>query len=688
MLKTLEGFTEEEIVKLTTGMGRNVEFALRGTTTEKGVTLKQLRYAHLIASRKGLISKNRKPKPGYRRLATAMTGKKSMKEMTSEEASIFIDSLDSLVGTPPKIPTSKNIITEDFAKKIPDLKEIGIKEKFRPAYRVFKKIGLKKEIFEPAFKAELKSMEELLQFRKDATELQKLVGKEPEISMKIFDELENPKTQKLTDNERKVVQWGKKFFEDWADRLEIPPEKRRSFYVTHIFEAEIAKELKEKHPLPPDLVSALDFITPKKIFNPYLQERLGKKTGLKRDFWSAIQAYENRALKQFYYQPIVSRIRVYEKYLPRNSARYLRGFVKRITGSPLIIDQEINQSLKEAAVHLEKLPGGAGIAELLTKGNAAGMMAYNFTGLLYESFMGGRPASAIKNLSQHGLTLSECGPVAFSKAISTGIGTKERAELLGLSEVLRSRVLGYLPGIDETFIKSLESKRRATTMFMFKQADRKNVSDAFLAGYYEATDKGLPKEWAIKRGDEVAIKTQYLYTKLAGAQWTQSAAGRILGVFTTWPENWAELMNDWVQAKPSEVFTDYYKSIGQEMPKTNWVQRRKALWTYLALVLLAYQVEKRTPIRASMYTGWTSIRSLAQMAHGNFAGLDVIGNVAFIVAGLMTNDIKMIKQGWNRIRPDRFVIIVREIEDIIAGKKDWLNLFIYKNRKKKALVEY
>lgn len=645
-------------------------------------TPKQKAQAHIIARQKGLMSKRDKPTQSYRRFAKAMTGKTSMVKMTGEEAAHFVEMLDALTvdykGVA-RIPTSKHLITKELADKIGKFKDIGVVERVRPAWRVFEKIGLTKEVFEPAFKAEISSMEEVFAFREEAKQMQKLVGRDKETSERLFTAIEKDRPVKLSDEEKKVAAWGKKHWDDWADRLRLTPEQRRKNYITHTFEREITQDFKERHLLDPDLARALDFITPKTIFNPFLQKRFGRKVGLKRDFWAALEAYENRAIKKFYYEPLIKRIRVYERFLPPSSARYLRSYIARITGRPLVIDREVNQTLKEVAKEIEKLPGGKELARYLSKGNASGMLAYNMTGIYYECWLGLRPASAIKNLSQHGLTLAETGAVAFTKALKT-IG-KERAELLPNSLVLRSRKLGYLPGIDQTFIKGLESKRRKISMAMFRAADRKNVSDSFIAGYWEAKRNGLPDDWAYKRGDEVAAKTQYIYSKLAGAQFMQTSPGRVLGVLTTWPANWTELMNDWIQAKPSRVYTDYAKATGKEMPKVNWIARRKSLWTYLSLVSLAMLIHKKTPFKALYYTGWTSIRSLTDIASGKLAGLEIPRIIGNLVAGIALGDKRRIKQSWNEAK--RFVVIARELTDIISGKKDWINLFVYLESEKK-----
>jgi hypothetical protein len=580
----------------------------------------------------------------------------------------------------------KEEVSQDFLAKIPDLKEIGIKERVRPSWRVFQKIGIYDEVFAPAFEAEINTSEDALKFTEDIEKQKALVKNIKDAPKRIFKALEHPQQYKyLLPQEKAVADWFIKYRDDWANKLKLTPEERLDNYVTHIFEKEIEQALKEARPVDPGIVAALDFITPTTIFNPYLQERLGRRAGLREDVFAAFNAYEGRALKSLYYEPLIQRLGTYVKYLPPNSARYLKEFITRITSRPLIVDKEVNQSLKEVGEVISKLPGGQKLATVLTQGNPSGMLSYQATGLLYEAWMGLRPLSGIKNLAQQGLTLAEGGPVAYAQALSL-TDTVERRRILSNSLGLKSRESGYLPGIDETFIKQLQSKRRKVTMFMFKLTEGINTSNAFLTGYFEAKNKGLPEETCFQRGDEVVRKTQYLYTKLSASSSSQSSLGRVASAFTTWTINWMELMNDWVQGKPSEVYKEYEKNTGNKITPDNWVLKRKALWTYLVLVTMAGLLQRKTRIRALDYVGWSSLRALADIASGDIAGLKVPGAMAQLTAGLAMGDMKRAKAAWAEIRPDRFVTITRELEDIYNGKKDWMNLFI--SLEKKTSTKY
>jgi len=239
-----------------------------------------------------------------------------------------------------------------------------------------------------------------------------------------------------------------------------------------------------------------------------------------------------------------------------------------------------------------------------------------------------------------------------------------------------------MPGIDTSFASRWADKIRETSLKMFRWADRQNVSDSFLAGYSEAKSLGLPERWCILRGDEVAANTQYLYTRLAGAQWSQNTLGRVLSPLTTWPENWLELVTRWTGSKGSYIYREYAAATGKNVAGMAWDTKRKALLLYLALVGGAYATQYKTKFRASEYTGWTSIRYLQDIAAGELPGLEFPRAFAEIIGGALTGDNQTMKAGWSRIRPDRMMGIIRQFERIADGKTDWLSLFVYLNPEK------
>ena len=638
-------------------------------------------------SKKLLASDKGKWKPQMRRFSQAMTGKTDLKDMTPEELAFLQEAVEALPeakgGKPPKIPTTTTVITAKFAEKIPILHEIGILERVRPARKVWGKIGLYHEVYEPTMLAEVQLGEAREKNARELNEIRKLVTKERKAV--VFDAIEHPEVKHdLSVEEEKAVRWFKDKFDQWAIDLKLPKEKRRNNYITHIFEADMAQQLKEKHPLDPGLLRALDFITPNKVFNPYIQQRLGQEVGLKRDPFAAYEAYSARALKQYYYEPILTRIKAYEKFLPPNAARALREFSTRMTGRPSPIDNEFNQSLKELATQVEKLPKGKPLADALRSGNVAGMAAYQWAGLHYLAWLGLRPASAIKNLSQHGLILAEVGGRHLAEGIVLR-ATQEGKEALRESVVLRGRKLGYLPGVDEAFISKTVNFSHKIAMAFFRGADKQNVSDAFLAGYAEAKARGLPYAWRLKRGDEVAEKTQYIYTKMGGPMWSQTAPGRVLTVLSSWAINWGEATVDWAKGASSRVYADYAEETGKKVEGEKSAVLNRQFLTYMALVGLLYGAERKTNVKATLYSGWTSIKTLSSLLSGDLPGLTWIGGIAQLAAGAVTADEYLIKTGWRNINPLKTIAIIKQLIDIGSGDKDWLSLFVYlENSKTKA----
>ncbi|GAG83560.1 unnamed protein product, partial [marine sediment metagenome] len=81
--------------------------------------------AHIIAKERALITPEGKTRPGYRRLAKAMTGKTSMKDMTREEADSFINSLKGISEpyyrkgklVPPSIPKTTAVVPQGFFQR-------------------------------------------------------------------------------------------------------------------------------------------------------------------------------------------------------------------------------------------------------------------------------------------------------------------------------------------------------------------------------------------------------------------------------------------------------------------------------------------------------------------------------------------------------------------------------------------
>lgn len=648
---------------------------------------------HILAKYKGLLTAKDKEKAVYKVYIESLTGEKSTKNMNQGQIQMLIENLDRM-----DIRTAKALaktplkeINPKLLKLIPAIGEIGYWHKYRNPYEVFNKMGLVREVYLPSRDAEVAKLDDKQTFMKEVYELRKLRGHTKESPRKIMDSIEYPDEKiDLNPAEKRGRKFAKKFLDDWANKLELPPEKRRKNYVTHIFEASMKGSLDRDNKIDPDIMRAFEFgAIPKTMFNPFLQVRMGRKTGLKRDIWAALEAYENQALKVFHYEPILKKMNIYARFLPDLSHKYMSNYVKRMTNRPLDIDKGINNDIIEIMKAIDKsapmqktaLKKLAPYINTEAQGNMAGRIAYYYTGILYETALGGRPISAIRNLGQGTLTVAEVGAANYMKGIGM-LMTKAGRDALHKSVVYRSRKYALLPGYSDYMPEKLRKISQATLMYLFKTADKFNVSSAFCAGYQEANRLGCPEKICMERGDEVAEKTQYMYTKMASPEFNQAATGKILGVFTSWPRNYAELLNHWYKGDVSEVYKNYYEETGVKVYSENWLSRHRSAITYAMMAALALYAEKKTRLRATQYVGFRTIETVPRVLAGQLAGLRLPLAVFQTGVGVIGQNRQMLKQGLKNLNPVDWFIIKKELEDFDSGKKDWLDLLLYRSKPK------
>jgi hypothetical protein len=661
----------------------------------------QLVYAHDLANQKGLLDAVGKPTKNYRQIAFNITGKKSMAQMDRYEAQAFTEALESAVVRQGKvrIPQTQALITKELMDKLPLLHEVGFKERARQMPYVLKKIGLYDEFWPDIMAAEVEFNAERTAFRQELNMLSRQIGRDPQSKARIFDALENPGIEQsyaLNPDEQATYRWFKKFFDDWADRLAIPIDKRRTNYVTHTFEKAMEQDIKNKHPLDPELIRAMDFNFPKQTFNPFLKERLGRDVGLKHDPFAAAEAYEQYALRQAYYNPLVKKMGAYEKIVTQqagpNAGRYWRAMINRLAGRPDPSDGEVNYTLKEFAGAVKNVPFmGERLSNLFSYGNPAALWSHQYASLLYQAFLGLRPISAIRNLSQQTLAVSEVGPTAFAEGLALRMNRKLATPLLAKSQVLRSRTISFLPGVEEAKLSQVMGRSQHISLWQFKWADRQNVKNSFLAGYAEAK-RMIPEAgeaWWVRRGDEVAMKTQYLYTKMAQSLFESTAFGKFLTPFTSWPRNFIELQAQWFKGDISMVYKQYAREAGKELPKQiiSASRKRKQAQIYAMLLTSAYVTQKTTDIQALQYVGWTSYSNMARFIGGELPSLEMIGGLADVVGGAIGDDPRQLAEGLRKISPDKFIGIIRQLEAIAEGKRDWIDLFIYREYQKAQAEE-
>ena len=574
--------------------------------------------------------------------------------------------------------------------------DLNVIDRFRPSRKVFEKMGLF-DIWQSAFKSETLKAEEQVAFSKELNKHAKAVGRDIARRELVWEFVNNSNQKvfnQLTFQEKQAALWWKRTADDWANRLNIPQAKRIKDYIPHIFD-EAASQAKD---LPID--ASFSMVFSKKITDkvkmPFLEKRLGKELGLVKDPFLAAQAYQNVALRKFYYEPILQQLKLVSEHetTPEFARNYLKDYSRRMTGEPATIDKEINKLVNDVANNIRGLPGGETLANFLTRGNPSTMAAYNLTSALYVMWLGFKPTTAIRNLSQHGLIIAEVDSIQdFGNGIRLRF-TPEGRKALEESLVVRSRRGAFIESIDSSVTSKLADDVRETALFLFRKADEQNVKDAFLSGYAEAKRlyPEAGRDVRIKRGDEVAADTQYLYTKMNSLAISQNGPGKVLAMLTTWAINWLELMNKFARGRPSRVYQQLVESdpVKFKAIEKNWLTSRISLLTYMAIVGIAYGLTEQdwNRVRAFEYTGFTSINTFANLIGGEFPGLELPGAVADIIAGTLLGNERDVTTGWNNLK--RSFSILNQLERVASGEREWLSLFFYlegKNHQVRKLKE-
>ena len=585
---------------------------------------------------------------------------------------------EEIIGLPPTTEPT----TLEVSENTQGISEITAKEEVRPSRKVFTKMGIWRDFYKPVQKAEVLINEEKQTYDKERRITNKLIGKDAERRALVWDEV-NKKggVVGLTFDEKRAVTRIREWADRWAERKNLPQAKRIKDYIPHLFEEEMIREIREENGIDPVLARILDERFAGKITDPFLKQRLGKEIGLLKDPIAAMEAYDNVSLRAIHYAPLLNKINAYmaDPNVPQGSREYLRNYARRMTGELSKADIALNKMTEEFANAIRKAPVfGERLYSYLTTGNPAGMASYNLTSALYGLWLGFKPTSAIRNLSQHTLILAEVGPLHFADAFRLRLTAEGRAALKE-SLVLRSRKLAFLPGIDSSFTARWSDKFREAALWLFRQADKQNVSVAFLAGYSEAKAKmpNATRQELIDYGDEVAANTQYLYTKMNSMAFAQNAPGRTLSMLTTWSENWLELMSKWIKRTPSQVFLEYEARTGEKVARANWATSYKAILLYMLIVGLGFAIKEKTRLKAWEYTGITSVRYLADIMGGDFPALQAPGGVADVVVGFLTQDERRLNEGLYSLRTTFTPAVMRQLDSIVAGDKDWLTFFFY-----------
>jgi len=314
---------------------------------------------------------------------------------------------------------------------------------------------------------------------------------DPGSSQRIFRFLDG-KPVDLVGNEREVANEIKKYLADWADKLDLPEDKRIASYITHIFEKDFIKK-----EFDPALAKLIDQRVPGSVYDPFLEKRLGK-LGFKEDVWGALDAYVKRATRKVNMDPALKELKGAAKNLDLETYKYVKRYGARINLRPTEIDSLVDNFIKQTPIGYKL--GQRPVTALTRK----------FRGHIYRATLGLNLSSAIRNLSQGTNTYAKLG------GKYTTIGYTEfakRAAAGNLDELVQNNVLTgrFVQDRSLSAIKSTLQKVDEGLFAFFDAAEKLNRGSAYFGAKRMALDKGMSEAEAIKFAKDIVAQTQFRF---------------------------------------------------------------------------------------------------------------------------------------------------------------------------------
>jgi len=429
------------------------------------------------------------------------------------------------------VPGSKSL-NEIVSQQPIDVKEkVGLLDYLRTPDRVLNKIGLKEEakVLRKSYNAYLKELPvEIDRITKWSQQVPK------ESSQRIFQYLDGQGIE-LTKQELKVAKEVQGYLAKWADRLDLPKEKRITNYITHIFEEGfIQKEFD------PDLARIISDKIPGSVYDPFTQQRLGKR-GYVEDTWRALDAYVKRGVRKVNMDPALKQVKAASKNLEGSQYDYIKSYIDRINLRPTKIDNLVDNTIKQ-------LPGvGYRFGQRPTaKFTRAGRQ------WVYRGTLGLNPGTALKNLTQGANTYSVLGEKYTIKGyydlLTKGVGELEDKGVLG-QDIIQDRTLSSGKQALQKFDKVLFS--------FFDLGEKINRGSAYYGAKAKTLAKGASEQEAVEQGLKVVRDTQFTFGSIDTPVALQSDISKLLTQFQSFSLKQSEFLGEKISKKDFAGLTRY-----------------------------------------------------------------------------------------------------------------------------------
>lgn len=395
-------------------------------------------------------------------------GESVKKEIPEEIASPVVDIAQKASRT----PNSAKVNVIDYLMRTPS--------------KVLKKIGLSKNAEELSnsyrnYLVELpKNIEKITGWMKQTPSA--------ESNVKIFRWLDG-KGGELSPQEFKVASEIKSWLSEWANKLNLPEDKRISDYITHIFPQGAQGEIDE------EVAKIIQESVPGSVYDPFTLKRTGQE-GYLEDTWKALDAYVKRATRKVNMDEALKNLKESSKDLELSQFNYVKRLADRVNLRPTEFDSLIDNMVKNFVGYRF----GARPVNQLSR-SARKIVSRAKLGLNFKY--------SLKNLTQGVNTFSELGGeytfIGYKDLFSRGFKEVKDSGVL-LDTFIQDRELGAVEKFWQRADEGIFANFQVTELI--------NRGAAYYGGKAKALAEGSSEEAARKYGREIADKTQFTFGPL------------------------------------------------------------------------------------------------------------------------------------------------------------------------------
>lgn len=406
-------------------------------------------------------------------------------------------------------------------------KKVNLIDWFRTPDRVLTKIGLGNEAKQIRTSYN-KYLDELPVEISKVTKWYDQVKSSPDASKRLFQYLDGQDVQ-LNKTELKVAGEIKNYLNDWANKLNLPEDKRVTNYITHIFEKDfIKKEFDE------DLAKIISEKVPGSVYDPFTQERLGK-AGYVEDVFRALDAYVKRGVRKVNMDPALEKLSSASDKLPLESWKYVKSFADRVNLRPTQIDTYIDDLVKQSPIgyKLGQRPVTATTRKLRQ--------------MVYRGTLGLNVGSALRNLTQGVNTYAKLGEkytaIGYMRNLKEMASGGDELKRVGIlrDDLIQDRQLSAVKGVMEKLDKGL--------FVFFNLAEKINRGSAYFGAKSKYLSEGLSEKEAIEKAVDLVRKTQFTFGSVDTPVAMQSDIAKTLGQFQSFNLKQAEFLGEMIGGK-------------------------------------------------------------------------------------------------------------------------------------------